>query len=81
LFYEIISQHPVLPLAIGVLIFSFTIELLQYFSIVEKLGLQGSKIASTVIGTLFEWIDLVAYVMGIAIVLMVEKYRLPQCKT
>lgn len=67
---------PVFTLAMFVLAFSFTIELLQYINIVEKLGLQRSKIARTVIGTSFAWIDLLAYLAGIAIVLVVEKYSL-----
>ena len=67
---------PVFPLAMFVLFFSFTIELLQYINIVEKLGLENSKIARIAIGTQFEWIDLVAYIVGIAIVLVVEKYWL-----
>jgi hypothetical protein len=64
----------VLPVAVFVLVFSFTIEFLQYLHIVQKLGLQKSTIARTVIGTLFEWIDLLAYMAGISIVLVVEKY-------
>jgi len=67
---------PVLALAIGVLIFSFMIEFLQYINIVEKLGLEKSTIARTVLGTSFAWKDLVAYAAGIAIVLFVEKYSL-----
>jgi Protein of unknown function (DUF2809) len=67
---------PILPVAIFVLLFAFTIEFLQYVNIVEKLGLQKSPIARTVIGTLFEWIDLIAYIVGIAIVLVVEKFWL-----
>lgn len=66
---------PAFKLAIGVLIFSFVIETLQYIKIVEKLGLGNSKFARTVIGTSFAWMDLLAYVVGILIVLMVERYR------
>ena len=33
----------VIPTAVFVLLFSFTIEFLQYLNIVEKLGLQNSK--------------------------------------
>lgn len=62
--------------ALFVLLFSFGVELMQYFTIVEKLGLEKSKVASTVIGTSFEWIDLLAYLGGIIIVLLVEKARL-----
>jgi hypothetical protein len=65
---------PVIPVALFVLVFAFTIEFLQYFNIVEKLGLRDSPVASTVIGTLFEWIDLIAYIVGIIVVLLAEKY-------
>ncbi len=58
--------------AIGVLLFSFLIEALQYFHIVKVLGLQHSKIANIVIGNSFHWIDLVAYTVGITIVLLIE---------
>lgn len=66
----------VFPIAIFVLLFSFSVEVLQYFTIVEKLGLEKSKVASTIIGTSFEWIDLLAYLGGIIIVLVIEKTRL-----
>lgn len=65
---------PVFKTAAGVLIFSFLIEILQYFKIVEMLGLQHSKFARTVIGTSFQWIDLVAYTAGIIIVIIAEKF-------
>lgn len=67
---------PVITVTIFVLVFASTIEFLQYLNIVKKLGLENSTVARTVIGTLFSWIDLLAYIAGIAIVLIVEKYRL-----
>jgi len=75
-FVKSFLRMPVFTLAILVLVFSFTIEFLQYLNIVEKLGLQKSAIARTVIGTSFVWIDLVAYMAGIAIILVIEKYLL-----
>ena len=75
-FVKSFLRLPVFMLALLVLAFSFTIEFLQYLNIVEKLGLQKSAIARTVIGTSFVWIDLVAYMAGIAIILVVEKYLL-----
>jgi hypothetical protein len=63
---------PVLPLALSVLLFAFTIEFLQYIRIVDKLGLQKSKVASTVIGTSFSWIDVVCYAIGVVVILIVE---------
>jgi hypothetical protein len=60
-------------LAIAVLLFSYLIEILQYFKIVEKIGLGHSGLARVVIGTSFSWVDLLAYTLGIAFVLIVEK--------
>ncbi|HLA55528.1 MAG TPA: DUF2809 domain-containing protein [Flavobacterium sp.] len=73
-FLKSFLKLPVLTAAAFVLIFSFTIEWLQFLNIVGKLGLEKSKIARTVIGTSFAWIDLLTYVSGILIVIIVEKY-------
>ena len=72
-FVKSFLNTPFWPTALGVLIFSYAVETLQYFNIVEKLGLQHSKVARIVIGSSFEWLDLVAYTGGIALVLVVEK--------
>jgi hypothetical protein len=63
----------VITAAVFVLLFSFGVETLQYLAIVDKLHLQNSNIACTVIGTSFSWIDILTYVIGIGIVLLVEK--------
>ncbi|MEA5257620.1 DUF2809 domain-containing protein [Arcicella aquatica] len=72
-FVKSFLDTPVFKTAIAVLVFSFTLEILQYFDIVTKMGLGHSKFARTVIGTSFEWIDLIAYTLGIAFVIYVEK--------
>ncbi|MGK7929452.1 MAG: DUF2809 domain-containing protein [Spirulina sp.] len=63
----------ILTTATGVLIFSFGVEILQYFKIVELLGLESSAIARTVIGTTFVWEDLIAYTVGFVLLLCFEK--------
>lgn len=63
----------IMTAAIGVLIFSFAVEVLQSFKIVEILGLGASQLARTIIGTTFSWEDLVAYSIGIIILLCFEK--------
>lgn len=73
-FIKSFFKLPILPVAIFVLIFSFTIEFLQYLNIVEKLHLENSKIARTVLGTSFAWVDLLCYIIGIAVVILVERY-------
>ena len=65
---------PVVKTSIAVLLFAFAIETLQYFSLVEKLNLQDNKLAKTVIGTSFAWEDIWAYVAGIAVVIVAEKW-------
>jgi len=60
-------------LALGVLLFAFAIEFLQYIKIVNILGLEKSNLARTVMGTSFAWLDMLAYVVGIGMVLVAEK--------
>jgi hypothetical protein len=59
-----------------VLLFSFTVEFLQFANIVKKLGLGESKTARIIIGTSFSWLDLLSYTVGIFIVIVVEKHWL-----
>lgn len=64
---------PVLPTAISALLFSYAVEASQYFNLVDKLGLHNSQLARIIMGTSFEWIDLVTYTAGIALVVFIEK--------
>ena len=68
-----VLNSPVFATAITVLLFSFLIETLQYFNLIQHLGLEQSKIARTIIGSSFAWIDMIAYTLGILTVLIVEK--------
>lgn len=68
-------------LAIGVLLFSFLVEYLQYIGIVNILGLENSSLARTVIGTSFEWTDLIAYALGILTVLLLDREPNSRMKT
>jgi hypothetical protein len=72
-FVKSVLNTPVLKTAICVLLFSFAIEGLQYLNLVDRLGLQNSKIATTIIGNSFEWIDIFAYIVGTVLVLFFEK--------
>jgi hypothetical protein len=79
-FVKSFLNTPVWPTAIGVLIFSYTIEVLQYFDLVSLLGLHDSRIARIVIGTSFAWADLLAYTVGIVILLFFERKIIPRFK-
>lgn len=60
--------------ALFVLLFAFTIEFFQYLNVVEKLGLQSSKIARIILGTSFSWSDILCYMIGIVVVISVEYF-------
>ena len=72
-FVQSFLNTPVFATAIPVLLFCYMVEILQYFKIINILGLQNSLPASVVLGTSFEWIGLVAYTVGIEIVFIAEK--------
>ena len=63
-----------LPLALGVLLFSYAVEVAQLLKVVEILGLQDNKLARIVIGVSFEWLDLLAYTLGIITVIAIEHF-------
>ena len=55
-------------LALCVLIFSFAIEIGQYFNLISMLGLQHIRLARIVIGTTYDFHDLLAYGAGVLLV-------------
>jgi len=59
--------------AISVLVFAYCIELLQYFQLVDLLGVRENKVVATVLGSTFSWQDLIAYLFGFLIIIVVEK--------
>lgn len=65
-------NSPVRITAIGVLLFSYLIEISQYFQLVAFLGLADSRLANVIMGNSFAWIDLLAYTLGIIIVVIAE---------
>lgn len=79
-FVKSFLKIPVLPCIIFVLLFSYSIEILQYLNLVEKLHLEKSRLARTVLGSSFSWADLVAYTFGALAILLFEN-RLQKNKT
>jgi hypothetical protein len=69
-------KAPVVPMALAVLLFSYLIETLQYFNVVQWLGLGNSRLANVIIGNYFTWSDIIAYTLGIGFTILVEKLRL-----
>ena len=74
LYYLLTSfiQAPVFEMTVAVLLFSYLVETLQYFNFVGLIGLSDSRLANIVIGNSFAWGDILAYTVGIIVVLAVE---------
>ncbi|MBA5792441.1 MULTISPECIES: DUF2809 domain-containing protein [unclassified Flavobacterium] len=60
-------------IAVFTLLFSFAVEIGQYFNLVNILGLQDYKWARIVIGTSFSWWDVLCYVIGFAFLFVLDK--------
>ena len=58
--------------ALYVLLFSYFVEALQYFRIVQHLGFQRNDLARIIIGTSFDWKDILMYTIGIVTVVIIE---------
>lgn len=60
-------------LVLATLAFAWAVEFSQYFRLVERLGLGDNRLAIVVLGSVFDWRDLVAYTIGAAILLAVAR--------
>lgn len=75
IYYFIRSFIAIKPIYIAffTLLFSFAVEIGQYFKLIEILGLQEYKWARIVIGTSFSWWDLLCYVVGFLLLFLMDK--------
>ena len=72
-FLRIFFQAESWKIALGVLLFAFTIEILQYFDYVKLLGLENNRILSVAMGRSFAWEDFIAYFGGFLLIILSEK--------
>ena len=71
-FLKIFIRNQVVKTSISVLAFAYVVELLQLFKLTEKLNIH-SEILLTIIGSVFDWRDLIAYTLGFLVILLIEK--------
>ncbi|MBF9220408.1 DUF2809 domain-containing protein [Hymenobacter sp. BT662] len=57
------------------LLVSYLIEALQYVHLLQRLGWEHWRAARVLLGSRFEWADMLAYTIGVALVLLVEQLR------
>ncbi|NBP69763.1 MAG: DUF2809 domain-containing protein [Cytophagia bacterium] len=74
-FVKSFADLPYSQTAVGVLLFAFFIEWLQSIHFVSRIGLGDVKLANILIGNSFAWLDILAYAVGIIIVLLIEHDR------
>lgn len=60
---------------IGVLLFAYAVEVLQYFRLIAWLGWQDNRLARMVLGSHFEWVDMLAYTLGVITIWFLERWH------
>lgn len=70
-----LTNASVWKVATGVLLFAYLVEVAQYLQLINMTGLQNNKVARIILGTSFEWGDMLAYTLGIVVVLLVENRK------
>lgn len=61
--------------AMGVLLFAYVVEFSQYLKLINHLGLNHSRAAQLILGTSFAWTDMLAYTVGVLIIIGIERWR------
>ncbi|SHI16079.1 DUF2809 domain-containing protein [Clostridium intestinale] len=72
-FIKIFVPYKVKLMSLYIFIFSAFVEILQYFKLVEVLGLQDNRFARIVIGSVFDWKDILCYGVGCILLYGYEK--------
>lgn len=67
-FVRIFWPEGVRLLPLYIFVFAAGVEVLQYFRIAEVLGLSDNRIMSVIIGSVFDWKDVVCYGVGCAVI-------------
>jgi len=64
----------VMKAAIFTLLFAYLVEWAQHLQVLHMLGLQDNRLARIVLGSAFEWIDMLAYTLGVIFILLIERF-------
>lgn len=62
-------------LAVSALVFAYLVELLQFLDLLKILGLSNSEIFRIILGSQFEWMDMLVYTLSFIVILLTERFR------
>jgi len=71
-----VSNLTVTTAAITVLLGSYVVEFLQYINILKLLGLKKTTASNLVLGSSFDWYDIIAYTLAFTTIIILEGYRI-----
>jgi hypothetical protein len=74
-FVRAFTKFPYLKVIIGVLLFAYIVEAIQATSFIDWVGLSDNKVAKIVLGSTFDWGDLLAYSIGAVLILIFENSK------
>ena len=72
-FLRAFLRFPMWPMAIFTLLFAYAVEFAQYLNMLKWLGLESNRFARIVLGSSFEWVDMLAYTLGVICIVIIEK--------
>jgi len=75
-FVRIFIRDRIKLLPVYIFIFAVIIELLQFFNIAGLLGLGGNALARVIIGTSFDWKDIICYAVGCVFIVIMSKVKI-----
>ena len=62
-------------IALGVLIFAFTVEIIQYFQVLSYFNLEKNRILRIVAGNTFSFEDLIIYTIAFLTIIVFNRYN------
>lgn len=74
-FVRAFTKFSYLKVIIGVLLFAYLVEAIQATSFIDWIGLSENKVAKIILGSTFDWKDLLAYTVGALGILIFESSK------
>ena len=73
-----VLPYSILSAASIALLICYIIEIAQYLNLLSTLGLQKSRLLAIILGNSFSWSDMLAYTLGFAFIIGIEKLIIKQ---